>query len=166
MRIFFALAALLASSFAAADVTSTRITAYDWRCTPTDTAKASSNHQRFDLAFLACVNQGGGIVQGGQYKVTATATAPAPSPTTGSATVSWTPPAKNSDGSALTDLAGYRIVYGTSASALTQTLQIANPGATSQTIGNLAAGTYYFAVKSYTSTGIESAPSQVVSKTI
>lgn len=32
----------------------------------------------------------------------------------GSATLSWTPPTKNTDGSRLTDLAGYKIYYGTS----------------------------------------------------
>ena len=37
---------------------------------------------------------------------------------TGSATLSWTAPALNSDGSQLTDLAGYHIYYGTSPSSL------------------------------------------------
>src|SRR5690606_39089874 len=31
----------------------------------------------------------------------------------GSVTLSWTPPSENEDGSALTNLAGYRIYYGT-----------------------------------------------------
>ncbi len=86
--------------------------------------------------------------------------------TTGSATLTWTAPTENDDGSALTNLAGYRIQYGTSATALTQTVQVANPGLTTYVIDNLAQGTWYFSMKSYTSAGLESAPTNVVSKTI
>jgi hypothetical protein len=84
----------------------------------------------------------------------------------GSASVSWTPPTQNTDGTSLTNLAGYRIVYGTSASALTQTVQIANPGMSTYVIDGLAPATYYFAVKAYTSTGTESANSNVASKVV
>ena len=84
----------------------------------------------------------------------------------GSATLSWTAPTQNTDGSALTNLAGYRILYGTSQSALTQTLQIANPGLTTCVIENLSPGTYYFAVRAYSSTGGESADSTVASKVV
>jgi len=86
--------------------------------------------------------------------------------TTGSATLSWTAPTENEDGTVLTNLAGYRIQYGTSASALTQTVQVANPGLTTYVIDDLAQGTWYFAMRAYTSTGLESAPTNVVSKTI
>lgn len=86
--------------------------------------------------------------------------------TTGSAAVSWTPPTRNTDGSTLTNLAGYRIVYGTSASALTKTVQVSNPGISSYVIENLTAGTWYFAVKSYTSVGNESALSNVASRSV
>lgn len=87
-------------------------------------------------------------------------------PATGSATLSWTPPTQNTDGTALTNLAGYRVSYGTSTSALTQTIQIANAGASAHTINNLAPGTYHFAVRAYNSAGAESASSNVVSKTV
>jgi hypothetical protein len=83
----------------------------------------------------------------------------------GTATVSWVPPTQNTDGSALTNLAGYRVVYGTSASALNQEVQLANPGATVHVISNLNSGTYYFAVKAYNTVGQESDQSGVVSKT-
>ena len=86
--------------------------------------------------------------------------------TTGSAALSWTPPTTNSDGSTLTNLAGYRISYGTSASALSQTVAISNPGISSYVIDNLNSGTWYFAIKAYTSSGMESAASTVASKTI
>lgn len=86
--------------------------------------------------------------------------------TTGAASLSWTKPTKNTDGTLLTDLAGYKISYGTSPSALSHTIQMANPTATSYVVSNLSAGTYYFAVAAYTSTGTQSAQSSVASKTI
>jgi len=84
----------------------------------------------------------------------------------GAATLSWTPPTTNTDGSTLTGLAGYRISYGTNASALTQTVQIANPSVTTYSLSNLSPGTYYFAVRAYTSTGTESSNSNVSTKTV
>ena len=84
----------------------------------------------------------------------------------GGATLSWTPPTANTDGTSLGNLAGYRISYGTSANALTQTVQIANPGVTTYSLSNLSPGTYYFAVRAYTANGTESANSNVSSKTV
>ena len=74
----------------------------------------------------------------------------------GAATLSWTPPTQNTDGSALTNLAGYRILYGAAPSSLNQTVEIANPGLTTYVIENLSPGTYYFAVRAYSSAGGES----------
>lgn len=86
--------------------------------------------------------------------------------TSGSASLSWTPPVQNTDGSSITDLAGFRIVYGTAASALNQTIDIANPGATTYTVSGLGSGVWHFAVKAYNAAGAESAPSNTTSKTI
>lgn len=108
---------------------------------------------------------------------TATATLPAfsievtappapPTPVTGSALVSWTPPTENTDGSPLNNLAGYRIYYGTSSSNLNQVAQVPTPGVTSHLIEGLGAATWYFMVKAYTTTGIESQASNIASKTI
>lgn len=88
------------------------------------------------------------------------------STTTGSATVNWTPPTQNTNGTSLTNLAGYTINYGTSSTALTSTVNVANPGLTSYVVSNLSAGTYYFTVSAYTSAGTTSSASNVVSKTI
>lgn len=88
------------------------------------------------------------------------------SKTLGSASLSWAAPTENTDGTALTNLAGYRIVYGTSASSLNQTIEISNPSVTTYLVDQLAAGTWYFAVKAYTSAGTESSLSNVASKTI
>ncbi len=83
----------------------------------------------------------------------------------GTATVTCTAPTKNSDGSALTNLAGYRFYYGTSASSMTQFVQVANPATCSNKF-TLADGQWFFAVTAYTSAGAESIDSPTVSKTI
>ena len=85
---------------------------------------------------------------------------------TGSADVSWTPPTTNTNGSTLTNLAGYNIYYGTSPNALTQSVQVTNAGLTDYVIGGLTSGTWYFSVTAYTTTGVESALSGIASKTI
>jgi Putative Ig domain len=84
----------------------------------------------------------------------------------GSAQVSWTPPTANSDGSALTNLSGYRIYYGTVQTNLDKSVEISNPGLASYVVTNLSAGTWYFDVIAYTSSGAVSVPSNVESKTI
>ncbi len=84
----------------------------------------------------------------------------------GRVTLSWLPPTQNTDGSTLTTLSGYKIVYGTSATALNQTITVNNAGLTTYLIENLSPGTYYFAVKAVSSTGAESDKSGVASKTI
>lgn len=89
-----------------------------------------------------------------------------PPPPSGTATLSWTPPTRNTDGSALSNLAGYRIHYGQSAGELSQTIQIANTGARSYTVTGLTAGTWHFAVRAYNSAGGESDPSNIISKAV
>jgi hypothetical protein len=86
--------------------------------------------------------------------------------TTGAATLSWAAPTENTNGTRLTNLTGYHINYGTSASALTHVIDVASPSATSYEITNLAQGTWYFSVNAYTSQGMESAASGTVAKTI
>lgn len=84
----------------------------------------------------------------------------------GSATLSWTLPTSNVDGSTVTDLAGYRIYYGPSTTSLTQTIDISDPTLLAYTINNLASGTWYFGVTAYTSSGSQSALSNLGSKAI
>ncbi|HYM42986.1 MAG TPA: putative Ig domain-containing protein, partial [Steroidobacteraceae bacterium] len=84
----------------------------------------------------------------------------------GSAALSWTAPTTNTDGSALTDLAGFIISYGTSATNLSQQVTVSGAAATSYTITGLASGTWYFTVTAYASDGTQSAPSNPVSDTI
>jgi hypothetical protein len=85
---------------------------------------------------------------------------------TGSATLSWTPPTENSDGSSLTNLAGYRVHYGRSPSALSETVEITNSSLSSYVIENLSSGTWYFALVSVNSGGTTSIMSNVATKTI
>ena len=85
---------------------------------------------------------------------------------TGTADVSWTPPTTNTDGSTLTDLAGYNIYYGTNPNALNQKVQVTNIGVTNYVISGLTTGTWYFAVTAYSSAGTESSLSNLASKTI
>src|SRR5262245_12835187 len=84
----------------------------------------------------------------------------------GAVTLTWVPPTQNTDGSVLTNLSGYRIYYGTSSSALNQTVTLNNAGLSAFVVQNLSPATYYFALKTLTSGGAESTLSQVVSKTV
>jgi hypothetical protein len=87
-------------------------------------------------------------------------------PAASTATLSWRAPDQNTNGSALTNLAGYRIYYGTGTNALNQVIDVPTVGVTDYVIDNLAAGTYYFSIRAYTSAGVESGLSNIVSKTI
>jgi hypothetical protein len=84
----------------------------------------------------------------------------------GSATLSWMPPTTNTDGSPLTDLAGYKIYWGTALGTYPNSTTLSNPGLTSYVVTNLAPGTYYFVATAFNTSGIESTFSSVASKTI
>lgn len=85
---------------------------------------------------------------------------------TGRATLSWMPPTENTDGSSLSNLAGYRIRYGTSAGSLTNTIVIENASVTTYVVEDLSSATWYFAVTAVTSSGTESNYSNVANKRI
>jgi hypothetical protein len=84
----------------------------------------------------------------------------------GRATLSWVPPTENVDGTPITNLAGYRIRFGTSPDALIQSVEIANPGLVNYVIENLTPATWYFSVTAYTAAGVESGLSNLASKVI
>ena len=84
----------------------------------------------------------------------------------GTASLKWTIPTTNTNGTPLTDLAGFTISYGTSAGALTQTINVDSATTTTYTVQGLAAGTWYFTITAYASDGTESAPSNVASVTV
>lgn len=92
---------------------------------------------------------------------------PPPVGPTASAALAWQAPTQNTDGSPLTNLAGYHINYGTSANALISRIAVPGAGSTAYVVSGLAAGsTYFFAVTAYDTVGVESAQSNVVSKTL
>jgi hypothetical protein len=84
----------------------------------------------------------------------------------GTATLDWTSVTQNTNGTSVTNLAGYYVYYGNSAGSMTKTIQIANPTVTSYVVSNLSSGTWYFGVAAYTSTGAIGQESNVGSKTI
>lgn len=83
-----------------------------------------------------------------------------------SITLAWDAPTQNTDGSALTNLQGYEILYGTSASALTQKISIATTGQQNYVVENLTSGTWYFEVIAINASGDQSGPSSIVSVTL
>lgn len=94
-------------------------------------------------------------------KMTLTLDCTAPA-TGGKTTLKWTKPKQNTDGSALTNLGGYIISYGTAAGSLTQTVsiplsaaQVLTPTATdladsSFVLDNLTAGTWFASLQAGT----------------
>ena len=84
----------------------------------------------------------------------------------GTVTLNWNVPTTNTNGTPLTDLAGYSIDYGTAASMLNESVAVSNPATTTYTIQNLTSGTWYFAITAVTSAGTHSALSNVVSTTL
>ena len=91
-----------------------------------------------------------------------------PTTGTGTASLSWTAPVDNSDGSPLelSDIGGYRIYYGTSSDNLSLVEDISDSSITEETFTSLPQGTHYFSVTVYNTAGVESEFSNIVSKTI
>lgn len=83
----------------------------------------------------------------------------------GEARVSWSPPTQRVDGTALDNLAGYRVLWGTSSRDYIQSAVVMHP-TTTYTVTDLPAGTHYFAVTAFDANDLESAYSAEVSKTI
>jgi predicted phage tail protein len=86
-------------------------------------------------------------------------------PTQGNAKLTWVAPTQNANATPLADLAGYKVLYGTSPGAYTQTIDVGN--VTTHTVSNLPKGsTYYFTVRAYDLSGNESTVSNESSKTL
>jgi hypothetical protein len=83
--------------------------------------------------------------------------------TTGTETLTWTPPASNTDGSAISPtppgaLAGYKIYVGRTESAVQSATPILvnDPAVQSYTLQNLPVGLTYYAIRAFNTEGIES----------
>ena len=85
-----------------------------------------------------------------------------------SITLSWNPPTQNSDGTSISNLAGYTLHYGTSSEDYTGSIEITNPMTTSYVVSgsSFPPGTYYFAISAYNAQQVSSSLSGEVSVTI
>ena len=90
------------------------------------------------------------------------ATSPPPTLRSSSITLNWMPPTENTNGTALTDLAGYEIHYGPQSDEYTNTIKVDNPGIATYEVDNLSPGTYYFVVTAYNADGTQSPVSSEV----
>lgn len=82
------------------------------------------------------------------------------------ATVTWDVPQTNADGSALEDLAGFTVHYGSASENYSESVTINDAAADSAAIGDLTPGTWYFAVTAFDDDGNHSAFSAEVSKQV
>lgn len=105
----------------------------------------------------------------------ATSCVPVPPPAPGTITLQWTVPTHNErvcmrtpegvevdcvGGDPLTNLAGFRLSYGTEGGSRPATLQL--PATATRHTITLSEGDWFFSIKAFNSTGAESAPSNVV----
>ena len=109
---------------------------------------------------------GSGSTTGGTSTLTPPTTPPPASSASTSVTLGWVAPTANSDGSPITNLAGYKIHYGTSSSDYTETVALNNAGLTRYVLDNLKSGTYYFAITAYNAQGMESPLSGEITTTV
>ncbi len=84
----------------------------------------------------------------------------------GSVTLSWTPPTQNTDGTSLTDLAGYKIYWGTSVGIYPNSVTVNNSSISTYVVENLAPGTYEFVATSFNAAGVESSYSNSTTKVV
>jgi hypothetical protein len=84
---------------------------------------------------------------------------------TGSATLSWTPPTQNTDGSALTDLTGFKVYWGTTQGSYPNSASV-GANVTAYVVTNLVPGTYFFVATAVNSAGAESQFSTSASKAV
>lgn len=82
----------------------------------------------------------------------------------GSTYLSWIAPTTNTDGSQLTDLAGFRVYYGTSSESYSNSVDVGNV-ASCYVTGLGTGDTYYFAITAYDLIGNESGYSNELIRT-
>jgi hypothetical protein len=85
---------------------------------------------------------------------------------TGSVTLSWSPPTENEDGTLLVDLAGYRIYWSRDGGGYGPPVAIDNPSVTLYVVENLTPGSYEFVATAVNIAGIESQFSNSVTRVV
>ena len=91
---------------------------------------------------------------------------PATPTAAGTASLSWSRPTKNTDGSPLMNLAGFVIRYGTGSTALDKQVSVTSAGTTGAELSNLSPGNWYFEVAAINTANVEGQFSAIVGKTI
>lgn len=79
-----------------------------------------------------------------------------------SATLSWTPPVKNTNGTQLINLSGYRIYTGKTRTTLRARVTLKNPGLSRFVVEPLEVGERYFSVSSLNTKGAEGPRSSII----
>lgn len=116
------------------------------------------------MLMVAIIAHGQGLpdVPYDSTEVASVGTVPASYPAPVFATVSWSPVTLTVAGTPLMNLGGYKIYFGASPVALTTSIDVPDPTASSYVVRNLAPGTLYFAVTAYSTDGLESDLSTIV----
>jgi hypothetical protein len=133
-----------------------------WDSTEPVKGSSSTNGLTATSTFtLGCFN-----ASGAKSSAKVTIAVSSGSGTTGSATLSWTAPTTNTNGTPVTPLKGYTIYYGTSESAMSKSLVVGGAASTSCEISGLTAGVWYFAIAADAQDGAQSATSEIGSLAI
>lgn len=82
-----------------------------------------------------------------------------------SASLSWVAPTQNTNGTPITNLAGFRVYWGTVAGTYPNSTTLSNPAARAYIVENLTAAQWFFVTTAFNTAGAESAFSNVASKT-
>jgi hypothetical protein len=112
-----------------------------------------------EVFALTCTGPGGTASQSATVTV-------ASAPPTGTATLSWSPPTVNTNGTPVVPLAGYHVYYQNGASGTRQSVPVSGGNTTSFEISGLTAGTWYFEVAADAMDGTEGPPSSIGQLTI
>jgi hypothetical protein len=119
-----------------------------------------------DPGIIISASNGATTTSLAPFNISVTPAAASATASEGSVLLSWDPPTTDTNGTSISDLAGYWINFGSSADAMTQTVSVADPAEATYTVQNLATGTWFFSVTAYTSSGVQSAPTAPVSVTM
>lgn len=86
----------------------------------------------------------------------------------GQAVVSWVAPTQNTDGSALTNLAGFKVYWANSSAGVPAATPVVlnSPTTLTYTVTGLTAGTWYFGAKAFNSANVDSDLSGIANKVV